>query len=88
MKFDQVEVSERQYENSNTRYIDACGISVRDYAAKGRNFKSRQVNLFDVDLATIKQNTRTIGSGADKFKVKVISFTDNSGKEHEIALFS
>jgi len=88
MKFEKVQVSESSYPTGDYRRIDAGRMTVWDYASSEPGFKEREINVHGVDLSTIKQQTRTVGTGSAKFKVKVISFADDAGIIHEITLFS
>jgi len=88
MKFEKVQVSENNYPNGDYRRIDVGRMNVWDFASSKQDFKSREINIHGIDLSTIKQRIKTFGSGADKFKVKIICFTDEDGVNHEIALFA
>jgi len=88
MKFENVQVSESNYPDGDIRRVDVGRMNVWDFASSKRGFKSREINVHGIDLSTMKQRTKTFGSGANKFKVKIICFTDEDGVSHEIALYA
>lgn len=65
------------------------GWRVREYTTKNGNYQSIDMSAHDIDFASIKTTNRTlkIYSGK-KVKVKILSFTDGDGINHEINLFS
>jgi hypothetical protein len=62
---------------------------VEEYQSKSSDYRSIEVNSFDVDFDTIKTKNRTITLGSqEKVKIRTISLKDSEGVNHEINLFS
>lgn len=65
------------------------GLRVSEYTAKNSDYRAVDISAHDIDFASIKTTNRTItiGSG-EKVKIKILSFKDSDGVNHEINLFS
>lgn len=65
------------------------GLRVNEYTAKNSDYRSVDISAHDIDFASIKTTNRTIKIfSGEKVKVKILSFKDSEGVNHEINLFS
>ncbi len=64
------------------------GLRVSEYTAKNSDYRSVDISTHDIDFASIKTTNRTLTISGEKVKVKIISFKDSDGVNHEINLFS
>ena len=65
------------------------GWRVSEYTAKTSDYQSVEISAHDIDFASIKTTNRTITLGSrEKVKIKILSFKDSDGINHEINLFS
>ena len=65
------------------------GWRVSEYTAKNSDYQSVEISAHDIDFASIKTTNRTLKIyNGEKVKVKILSFTDGDGINHEINLFS
>lgn len=65
------------------------GWRVSEYTAKNSDYQAVDISAHNIDFASIKTTNRTIKIfSGEKVKVKILSFTDGDGINHEINLFS
>jgi hypothetical protein len=64
------------------------GLRVNEYTAKNSDYRSVDISAHDIDFASIKTTNRTLTVSGEKVKVKILSFKDSEGVNHEINLFS
>lgn len=86
----EITTDSREFENGIIRETKiGCNYRVEEYKSKSSDYRSIEVNSFDVDFDTIKTKNRTITLGShEKVKIRTISFKDSDGVRHEINLYS